>query len=83
MQATSSIASEPKIDAFQMIHAEFKAILMNEKCRTCSCFHADVLNIILEKIRAFRSDTPDFRLEAIEKDFDHWVKEADFLQMHG
>lgn len=83
MIAASSMASETKINAFQKIHAEFKDILRHEKCRSCSCFYADVLNIILEKIKTFRNSNPDHRLVAIENDFDRWVKDADILNMHG
>ena len=52
MNAAPSIVTETKIDAFQKIHAAFKDILKHEKCRTCSCLHADVLKIILEKIKS-------------------------------
>jgi hypothetical protein len=83
MEAASSMVKETKINAFEKIHAEFEDILKHAMCRTCSCFHADLLNIILEKIKAFRSDTPDLRLAAIEKDFERWIKEPDFLKMHG
>lgn len=83
MKAATSAVSEKKIGAFEKIHAELKDVLAHGQCRTCSCFHADVLNIILAKIKAFRSGTPDLRLAPIEKDFERWVKEADFLKMHG
>ncbi len=83
MNAASSIVTETKIDAFQKIHAAFKDILKHEKCRTCSCLHADVLKIILEKIKTFRNGVSDHRLVAIENDFEHWAKDADLLKMHG
>ena len=83
MNAASSTAIETRIDAFQKIHAEFKAILKYEKCRTCSCLHADVLNLLLEKIRTFRNGVSDHRLVAIETDFERWVNDADMVKMHG
>lgn len=83
MEADSSMVNEAKINAVEKIHAEFKAILKHEKCRTCSCFYADVLNIVLEKINTFRKGNPDLRLVGIENDFERWVKEADFFKMHG
>ena len=83
MDAASSMVNEAKFKAVEKIHTEFKDILKHEKCRTCSCFYADVLNIIFEKIKTFRNGNPDLRLVAIENDFERWVKEADFLKMHG
>lgn len=83
MNAASSMVTETKIKAFQKIHAEFKDILKHEKCRTCSCFYADVLNIILEKIKTLRKNESDHRLVPIENDFERWVKDADSLNMHG
>ncbi len=83
MNAASSTVIETKINAFQKIHAEFKDILKHEKCRTCSCLHADVLNILLEKIRTFRKSEADRRLVVIENDFERWANDADMLKMHG
>ena len=83
MKATPSMLNETKINALQKIHAEFKDILKHEKCRSCSCLYADVLNSILAKIRTYRNGETDHRLVAIENDFERWVKEADFLKMHG
>jgi hypothetical protein len=83
MKATPSMASEIKINAFQKIHAEFKDILSHGKCRSCSCFYADVLNSILVKLKTYRKDESDHRLITIEKDFERWVKDADDLKMHG
>ena len=83
MKATSSMANETKINAFQKIHAEFEDILKHEKCRSCSCFYADVLNSILVKLKIFRDGESDHRLAAIENDLERWVKDADLLKMHG
>ena len=83
MRTASSILSETKINAFQKIHAEFKEILQKEKCRSCSCFYADLLNSILGKLKTYRQGKPDHRLVVIEDDLERWVKEADLLKMHG
>lgn len=83
MKIPSSIINERTINAFQKIHAEFKEVLKHEKCRSCSCFHADALNRVIEKLKAYRQREADLRLAAIEEDFEGWVKEADFLKMHG
>ena len=83
MKADSFIASERKINAFQKIHAEFKDILQKEKCRSCSCFYTDVLNIVLGKIKTFRKGDADRRIAKIENDFERWAKDADLLKMHG
>ena len=75
--------NEQKIKAIKTIHAEFQYILMHEKCRTCSCFYGDVLTGIYEKIKRFRKIESDHSLAEIENDFERWIKEADFLNMHG
>ena len=72
-----------KILAFQRIHKDFRAILKHEKCRTCSCFYGHVLSSIYEKIKRFRTTESDHRLVEIETDFERWIKEAAFLNMHG
>jgi hypothetical protein len=83
MNAAPYMASEIRINAFQKLHAEFKDILTHGKCRSCSCFYADVLNRILVKLKTHRKDESDPRLVAIEKDFERWVEDADDLKMHG
>ena len=75
--------NEQKIKAIKTIHAEFQDILKYEKCRTCSCFYGDVLTGIYEKIKRFRKTETDHSLAEIENDFRHWIKDADFLGMHG
>ena len=72
-----------KIMAFNRIHSEFKDILKQEKCRTCSCFYADILNGIYAKIKTFRKTESDARLIKIENDFAGWIKDAAFQKMHG
>jgi 23S rRNA U2552 (ribose-2'-O)-methylase RlmE/FtsJ len=83
MKNAASSHHAQKIMAFKRIHTDFKAILKHEKCRTCSCFYGDVLNSIYEKIRGFRKIESDHRLAEIENDFERWIKEANFLKVHG
>jgi len=83
MKVTASLRNEQKIKAIKTIHAEFQDILKHEKCRTCSCFYGDVLTGIYEKIKRFRKIESDHSLADIENDFERWIKEADFLNMHG
>jgi hypothetical protein len=83
MNYTASARNAQKIEAFERIHSDFQEILQHEKCRTCSCFYADVLNSIYDKIKRFRKTESDHRLVEIESDFEHWIKEAAFLNMHG
>jgi len=83
MKATASLRNEQKIKAVKTIHAEFQDILKHEKCRTCSCFYGDVLTSIYEKIKKFRKIESDHSLADIENDFERWIKEANFLNMHG
>ena len=83
MKSTVTSRNTLKIRAFERIHADFKDILRHEKCRTCSCFYGDVLTGIYEKIKRFRKTESDQSLAEIENDFGRWIKEADFLNMHG
>lgn len=82
MKATISLINEQRIKAVKRIHAELVDILEREKCRSCSCFYADILNGILEKVKIFRKTESNHRLVRIENDFERWIKEADFLKMH-
>jgi hypothetical protein len=83
MKNTASSQSTQRFTAFKQIHTDFKEILKHEKCRTCSCFYGDVLHSIYEKIGEFRKIESDHRLVEIENDFGRWIKDADFLKMHG
>jgi hypothetical protein len=83
MRTTASSRNAQKITAFKKLHAEFKDILKYEKCRLCSCFYGDVLNSVCEKVKRFRKTEFDHSLVEIENDFERWIKEADFLNMHG
>jgi hypothetical protein len=83
MKNTVTSRNALKIKAFKRIHTDFKDILRQEKCRTCSCFYGDVLTGIYEKIKRFRKAESDQSLAELENDFGRWIKEADFLNMHG
>jgi len=83
MKDTASLRNGQKIAAIKKIHAEFEDILKHEKCRSCSCFHGDILNSLFEKISRFRKAESDDSLVKIQDDFARWIKEADFLKMHG
>ncbi len=83
MKNTGTSRNTLKIKAFKRIHADFKGILKHEKCRTCSCFYGDVLTGIYERINRFRRTESDQSLAEIDNDFGRWIKEADFLNMHG
>jgi hypothetical protein len=80
---TESFQNAQKINVVKAIHTEFENILKHEKCRTCSCLYGEVLNGILEKIKAFNKNRSNQKLARIESDFERWMKEADVLKMHG
>lgn len=83
MNINQATVNEQKIKAFRKIHSEFKDILKQEKCRTCSCFYADILNSIYAKLKSFRETESDVGLFRIENDFARWIKDADLQKMHG
>ena len=83
MKNMESLRNAQKIKVVKGIHAEFEDILKHEKCRTCACLYADVLNNILAKIKKFRKTETAQDLVRIENDFERWIKEAAFLKMHG
>jgi hypothetical protein len=80
---TASSLNAQKILAFKKIHADFKDIMKQEKCRACACFYGDVLNSIYDKIRRFRAIESDQDVFQIENDFERWIKNADLLKAHG
>lgn len=82
MNADSETIKAQKISAFRSIHENFKNIMEKEQCRTCSCFHADVLNSVYDKIRNFQKREPDPRVQVIQRDFENWFKQAAALKMH-
>ena len=83
MNINKASVNMQKIMAFSRIHSEFKDILKQEKCRTCSCSYADILNGIYSKIKSFREIESDARLIKSENDFARWIKGAAFQKMHG
>lgn len=83
MEMAAHSLNAQKIMAFKKIHADFQDIMKHEKCRTCACFYGDVLNRVYEKIKRFREIEPDRSVARIEKDFEHWIREADAPKTHG
>jgi len=76
-------AIEQKIRAFRQIHKELKAIIKHDKCRTCTCFHTDVLSKVQDTLKRFNESEPGYKLEEIEADFERWAKDVDPLKAHG
>lgn len=82
MKTSAATLNEQKINTFKSVHAEFKTILENEKCRSCSCFYREVLEAIYKKLRRFQQSECDNRLVEIEKDFKSWIQTGGLLKMH-
>ncbi len=76
-------AVEQKILAFRQIHKELKEIIKHDKCRTCSCFHGDVLTKVLDALKRFNESEPGYKLNEIGADFERWTKDVDLLKAHG
>ena len=76
-------AIEQKILAFKQIHSALKDIIKHDKCRTCTCFHGDVLAKVQDTVKHFNETEPEHRLDDIEADFERWIKDVDLLQSHG
>lgn len=76
-------AIEQKILAFRQIHNEFKEIIKHDKCRTCTCFHSDVLSKVQDTLKRFNESEPEHKLDEIEADFERWTKDVDHLKAHG
>jgi hypothetical protein len=75
---------EQKILALKKIYEDFKDIIRNEKCRTCSCFHGDVLAKVSDIVKRFNGGQPEeYRLNDIQADFEGWAGDLDLLKMHG
>jgi hypothetical protein len=83
MNITGVALKGQKIAAFQKIHGDFKEIMKNERCRTCSCFYSDVLSHVYEKIRRFQEINSDLKVKTIQNDFENWLKASSPLNMHG
>ena len=83
MQNLKALGQIDKIEAFRKIHQAFQDIRNHEKCRTCSCFYADVLNKVYDRIKNFLETGTDPEVAQIEHDFGQWLAEADPFKMHG
>ena len=76
-------AVERKIAAFRKIHTDLKEILKQDRCRTCTCFHGDLLAKVQDTLKRFNESEPAHKLEDVEADFDRWVQDIDLLKAHG
>jgi hypothetical protein len=74
---------EQKVLAFRRVHAEFKEVVKHDKCRTCTCFHGDVLAKVRDTLKRFNESEPEYKLLEIESDFERWALEVDRLKAHG
>lgn len=74
---------EQKILAFKQIHGALKDVMAHDKCRTCTCFHGDVLAKVQDALKRFNESEPEHRLPDIEADFELWAKDVDLLKAHG
>ena len=73
---------EEKLLAFKEVHRNFVDIRKEKRCRTCSCFYADMMGAILEAVKAFRKSEDGNALADVERDFDNWLKKASSLELH-
>jgi hypothetical protein len=74
---------DEKITAIEKVHREFSKIMQLERCRTCSCFHADMMASILDTIQDINSSREnDSRLTAAGKDFSKWIEDASNTDLH-
>lgn len=72
-----------KIIAVGKVHREFAKLMQNARCRTCSCFHADMLASILDTIQELSHTIKDHStLIAAGRDFSQWLDEAGGINMH-
>ena len=83
MKPCNQSLREQQISAFLSIHEDLKKIMEKAQCITCSCFYADVLNPVHDRIRRFQGEEPDPRVQAVQTDLESWFKRADPLAMHG
>jgi hypothetical protein len=74
---------DQKVLAFRKIHAEFADIIKHDKCRTCTCFHGDVLSKVHDTLKQFNESEPEHKLIHIEDDFERWARDYDMLKAHG
>ncbi len=74
---------DEKIIAIEKVHREFARIIQNDRCRTCSCLHTDMMASILDTIRELNSTTKGrSSLIAAERDFSKWIEDAGKTDLH-
>lgn len=73
---------EEKIRALATVHQQFTAIMAQEKCATCACFHGDVLAGVYQAITDLRPQNDDARLLAADKAFAGWLEAARHKPLH-
>ena len=73
---------EEKCLVLKKVHQDFADIRKAEQCRTCACFYADMMGVVLEAVKAFRRSENGDELADVEKDFEKWLKEASNLNLH-
>lgn len=78
-----SETTEQQVRAFRKIHSEFERVVAQDKCRSCSCFHEDVLARVRDHLARFNRRHPDHRLDAIQADFARWADDRETLKTHG
>jgi hypothetical protein len=74
---------EQKVFAFKQIHGALKDVVAHDTCRTCTCFHGDVLAKVQDALKRFNESEPEHTLPEIEADFERWAKDVDLLKAHG
>ena len=73
---------EEKYSALKKVHEDFAEIRKEKLCRTCACFYADMMGVILDAVKTFRKSQNGKVLADVENDFDGWLKEASGLELH-
>ena len=71
-----------KVAAIATVHRQFVAIMEQEKCATCACFHDDVLAGVYQAITDLGVHNADPRLLAAAKDFSGWLEAAAHKTLH-
>jgi len=72
-----------KIIAIENVHREFVKIMKHERCRTCSCLHADMMASIIDTIQDVSNNIKDdIRLTNAGRDFSKWIEVAGNTDLH-
>jgi hypothetical protein len=74
---------QERIAAIQQVHKAFVKIMEQERCRTCSCLHKDVLASVLASIDDTAQIAENPTLAAARKDFASWIDEATRQDLHA